>query len=162
MSGFALLRYFGGTTNHWGGWCAPPDPIDFEERDSMPHSGWPFSERLSGALVMARENWSATTWALRLCPRRLGYNTQRYSAAVQRASLCMPSAAGKHARSVRPRIMVPSWWQAPHITVYLNANALRFETDAGNKTVQALAVGVLPDHRLTGACTHLYSRHWRH
>src|SRR6516165_757546 len=24
------LRYFGGATNHWGGWCAVPDPLDFE------------------------------------------------------------------------------------------------------------------------------------
>src|SRR6476619_3693816 len=23
------LRFFGGTTNHWGGWCLPFDPIDF-------------------------------------------------------------------------------------------------------------------------------------
>ena len=37
------LRYFGGTTNHWGGWCAPLDPLDFEEREGVPHSGWPFS-----------------------------------------------------------------------------------------------------------------------
>src|SRR5580658_7550222 len=24
------LRYFGGTTNHWGGWCDIPDSLDFE------------------------------------------------------------------------------------------------------------------------------------
>ena len=37
------LRYFGGTTGHWGGWCAPFDEIDFEKRDWVPHSGWPIS-----------------------------------------------------------------------------------------------------------------------
>jgi choline dehydrogenase-like flavoprotein len=36
------LRFFGGSTNHWGGWCRPLDAIDFEERDWVPHSGWPF------------------------------------------------------------------------------------------------------------------------
>lgn len=36
------LRYFGGTTNHWAGWCRPLDPIDFEERPWIPDSGWPF------------------------------------------------------------------------------------------------------------------------
>ncbi len=36
------LRQFGGTTMHWGGNCAPLDPIDFEERDWVPDSGWPF------------------------------------------------------------------------------------------------------------------------
>ncbi len=37
------LRYFGGSTNHWGGWCRPLDPIDFEAREGLPHSGWPIS-----------------------------------------------------------------------------------------------------------------------
>lgn len=37
----ARLRYFGGTTNHWSGWCAPLDPLDFVQRDWIPHSGWP-------------------------------------------------------------------------------------------------------------------------
>ena len=26
------LRYFGGTTNHWGGFCRPLDEHDFEQR----------------------------------------------------------------------------------------------------------------------------------
>src|SRR5271163_1943823 len=36
------LRYFGGTTNHWGGWCLPLDPIDFEAREGLAYRGWPF------------------------------------------------------------------------------------------------------------------------
>jgi len=35
------LRYFGGSTNHWSGWCHPLDRLDFERRDWVPHSGWP-------------------------------------------------------------------------------------------------------------------------
>jgi choline dehydrogenase-like flavoprotein len=37
----ARLHYFGGTTGHWAGFCSPFDPIDFKERDWVPHSGWP-------------------------------------------------------------------------------------------------------------------------
>jgi choline dehydrogenase-like flavoprotein len=37
------LRYLGGSTNHWGGWCRPLDAIDFEE-SWMPHSGWPIRQ----------------------------------------------------------------------------------------------------------------------
>ena len=37
----ARLRLFGGTTAIWGGRCAELDPIDFEKRDWVPHSGWP-------------------------------------------------------------------------------------------------------------------------
>ena len=35
-------RFLGGSSNCWGGWCRPFDPIDFEERDWIPGSGWPF------------------------------------------------------------------------------------------------------------------------
>jgi choline dehydrogenase-like flavoprotein len=37
------LRYFGGTTNHWGGACRPLDPFDFESHEWVPESGWPLS-----------------------------------------------------------------------------------------------------------------------
>ena len=35
------LRFFGGTTNIWGGRCALLDPLDFSKRAWVPHSGWP-------------------------------------------------------------------------------------------------------------------------
>lgn len=52
----ARLRAFGGTTGHWGGLCAPFDPIDFESRDWVPHSGWPISrEELDPFYARAQE-----------------------------------------------------------------------------------------------------------
>ncbi|EQB10729.1 FAD-dependent oxidoreductase [Sphingobium lactosutens] len=39
----ARLRFFGGTTAIWGGRSAELDPIDFEKRPWIPHSGWPIS-----------------------------------------------------------------------------------------------------------------------
>jgi hypothetical protein len=41
----ARLHYFGGTTGHWGGYCAPLDDIDFSRRSWVPGSGWPISRR---------------------------------------------------------------------------------------------------------------------
>ncbi|MDJ0919935.1 MAG: GMC family oxidoreductase [Henriciella sp.] len=38
------LRLFGGTAAIWGGRCAELDPIDFERRDFVPHSGWPIEK----------------------------------------------------------------------------------------------------------------------
>lgn len=35
------LRYFGGTTNHWAGFCRPLDEVDFEVRPGAAPSGWP-------------------------------------------------------------------------------------------------------------------------
>jgi len=37
------LRYFGGSTNHWGGRCLPLKENDFAVRTWIPHSGWPIS-----------------------------------------------------------------------------------------------------------------------
>lgn len=37
----ARLRYFGGTTNHWGGMCRPLEPHDFQANAASPKSGWP-------------------------------------------------------------------------------------------------------------------------
>jgi len=36
----ARMRMFGGTTNHWSGWCMPLDALDFEARPWVPLSGW--------------------------------------------------------------------------------------------------------------------------
>lgn len=36
-------RRLGGSTAIWGGRCMPFDPIDFETRSHVPHSGWPLS-----------------------------------------------------------------------------------------------------------------------
>jgi choline dehydrogenase-like flavoprotein len=41
----ARLRYFGGTSGHWSGWCAPLDSMDFEKRDWIAYSGWPMTFR---------------------------------------------------------------------------------------------------------------------
>lgn len=37
------LRFLGGTSNHWGGWCRPLDRHDFVPRDDISLSGWPIA-----------------------------------------------------------------------------------------------------------------------
>ena len=50
------LRFFGGTTAIWGGRCAEYDSIDFERRDWVPHSGWPFGpDDIRSYLAEARD-----------------------------------------------------------------------------------------------------------
>lgn len=38
------LRYMGGSSNHWGGWCLPLDEKDYRKKEYLPHSGWPISK----------------------------------------------------------------------------------------------------------------------
>jgi choline dehydrogenase-like flavoprotein len=40
----ARLRFFGGSSNHWGGWTRALDAHDFEPRDDHPMSGWPIAK----------------------------------------------------------------------------------------------------------------------
>jgi choline dehydrogenase-like flavoprotein len=37
------LRFFGGSTNHWGGMCIPLDEGDFLGRAWLPYTGWPIT-----------------------------------------------------------------------------------------------------------------------
>lgn len=39
------LRYFGGTSNHWEGWCRPLDRHDFLSREYVEYNGWPITRR---------------------------------------------------------------------------------------------------------------------
>jgi choline dehydrogenase-like flavoprotein len=39
------LRFMGGSSNHWGGYCRPLDEADFAARDWVPHSGWPITRK---------------------------------------------------------------------------------------------------------------------
>ena len=66
---FARLRMFGGTSNHWGGYCAPLDYHDFEPHPRFPETGWPISEvtwiptwkvpaRYSRYRTVSRKSWS--------------------------------------------------------------------------------------------------------
>lgn len=41
----ARLRFFGGSSNHWGGWTRPLDPYDFEPNANNPLSGWPITQK---------------------------------------------------------------------------------------------------------------------
>ena len=50
-------RYFGGSCNLWAGRSMALNPIDFEKRDWVPHSGWPIPySRSCAVLPVGRTN----------------------------------------------------------------------------------------------------------
>ena len=69
----ARLRQFGGTTGHWAGFCAPFDPIDFEDRDWVADSTWPigldelhpYYERAHVPLELGPYEYGADFWEAR-------------------------------------------------------------------------------------------------
>ena len=63
-------RAFGGSTRLWYGQCLRLDPIDFERRDWVPHSGWPitaaaldpFYDRAEAFAGIAQAVYGPETW----------------------------------------------------------------------------------------------------
>lgn len=42
---YSRFRILGGSTTRWAAQCRPLDPIDFQPRPGIAHSGWPFDHR---------------------------------------------------------------------------------------------------------------------
>ena len=67
-------RYFGGSSNCWGGFCRPLDAHDFETRDWVPNSGWPFGReellpwyrRAQSVLQLGEFDYDPASWERRI------------------------------------------------------------------------------------------------
>lgn len=133
------LRYFGGTTNHWAGHCRPLDPIDFEKRAWVPHSGWPINRKeLDPYYIKAQpilglgeykyEDLDYFTADTRL--PALQFDENRLQTAVYNQS--PPTRFGKvYRKEIR---------NARNIEAYLNANTLELETNESASEITALKV----------------------
>lgn len=144
----ARLRYFGGSTNHWGGWCRPLADIDFEERDWLPHSGWPitrsdlnpFYERAQDLCQLGstdfddHEGWRRQA-NLQPIPLAGEDVVTRYFIFSQ------PTRFGEVYRSdIR---------QAQNVSTYLHSNVTEIMPDATASKVDRLDVATLAGNRFT-------------
>jgi len=137
----ARLRYFGGTTNHWGGMCRPLDEIDFEKRDWVAHSGWPFRksdltpfyERAQAICQLGPFAYDAEFWEDTQNSPSLPFTGNRVLTKVYQLS--PPTRFGK---VYRDEIM-----HADNFSTYLHANVVDIETTETAKTVNRLRVATL-------------------
>lgn len=141
------LRYFGGTTNHWGGWCLPFEAIDFEPRgEEFPYHGWPFSKaQLDQFYARAQEVCQLGPYDYR--PSRWG---------VRRDEVPPPFAGpdfGVRIIQENPLRFGPAYApelrRAPRVTVYLHANAVHFDAGETETEVEAVAVKTLSGNAFT-------------
>lgn len=75
------LRYFGGTSNHWGGWTRALDPIDFAPKPYVPLSGWPLPQIALDAYRAEADSIldvPSATEAPDLPVRQSGYDFRRF------------------------------------------------------------------------------------
>lgn len=137
-------RFLGGSSNCWGGWCRPLDEWDFERRDWVPDSGWPFGrselapyyERAHQVLKLGPDNFDAAFWEEaigRSDVRRIPLDSPRIADTVSQFS--PPVRFGVDYRDDLKR--------AASVAVYLYANAIDIETDADARTVKRVKVKTL-------------------
>jgi choline dehydrogenase-like flavoprotein len=143
-------RYLGGSSNCWGGWCRPLDPWDFDKRDWVAHSGWPFGldelapyyERTHSLLKLGPNNFDPAYWEQaigRRDVRRLPFVTGRVRDTI--AQFSPPARFGKlYRRDLE---------QSQRVRVFLYANAVDIETDAQAATVSRIQVATLTGRRMT-------------
>ena len=138
------LRFFGGSTNHWmGSNCALLD-IDFEKRDWVPHSGWPFARRVLDPY------YERARFYLDLDER--GFE----SAAWERAGGYPPFHPGLEKLETRIYEYRPVRFgtrfredieRSKNVSVYLHATTLEIETNEAATTVTGLRAGTLEGKR---------------
>jgi len=142
-------RYLGGSSNCWGGWCRPLDPWDFDKRDWVAHSGWPFGlEELApyyasthSLLKLGPNNFEPAHWEQainRRDVRRIPFITGNVRDTV--AHFSPPVRFGKLYRT--------DLEQSKRVRIFLFANAIDIETDAQAATVSRIRVATLTGRRM--------------
>ncbi len=142
------LRYFGGTTNHWGGMCAPLAAEDFRLRPWVQYSGWPIAaddlapywRRAVPYVQISSDTFSAGDWADEL-PAIFRGNTLGDRLAPLLFQQSPPTRFGE---VFRERLTA-----AKSVETLLHANVLSLITDADGRAVERIAVGCLDGNRFT-------------
>ncbi len=137
----ARLRFFGGTTNIWGGRCVPLDRLDFERRPWVPHSGWPLSlenllpyyGRAHEALGLGPFAYGDEVWAHlaeappAFDPERIGTRFWRFDERKERFG------AGQCTDLI----------DSPAARVVLHANVVRLQADRDARAIEHVVVRAL-------------------
>ncbi|HEY0527807.1 MAG TPA: GMC family oxidoreductase [Gemmatimonadaceae bacterium] len=135
----AAERFFGGATNHWAGWCATYDALDFEKRDWIPHSGWPitradldpFYARAQPILELGPYKYDAADWKNGDAERAtLLPDSQLFYTKMWQFS--PPTRFGQKYRS--------DIVNSPNVHLYTYANVVEVEANEGLSAVQSVRV----------------------
>lgn len=147
-------RRFGGSTTIWGGRCMPFDPIDFETRDYVPHSGWPLSRdellpyygRANRLCEAGEFNYSA---AESLGPHSRpiidGFTSPHFGDDALERFSCPTNFAARYGHKLTT---------ADNVTVLLNANVVSIRLHQAGDHVDWLDVRTLTGKRFTARAQH--------
>ncbi|MGB8765134.1 MAG: GMC family oxidoreductase [Burkholderiales bacterium] len=137
-------RFLGGSSNCWGGWCRPFEDIDFKQRDWVANSGWPFGQE------EVAPYYARTHELLQLGP--VNYDSAFWVKAVNRADVQLLPLTKNKIEDVLIQFSPPARFgkvyhdelsKAKFSSVYLYANVVNIETDAGGQSVKRVHVKTL-------------------
>ncbi|RDJ98641.1 FAD-dependent oxidoreductase [Paraburkholderia lacunae] len=143
-------RYFGGSSNCWGGWCRPLDPWDFEKRDWIPHSGWPFGldelapyyARTHELLKLGPQNFDPAYWE-----REIGRHDVRR---IPLATGDMRDTVAQFSPPVRfGKLYRDELSRSSRVRVFLYANVLNIDADAQASSISRVQVATLGGRRMS-------------
>jgi choline dehydrogenase-like flavoprotein len=134
---YSRFRTFGGSTSRWAAQCRPLDPIDFQPRPGIAHSGWPFdhhhleawyprAQAVCGLGLDHEPTWVPDPGALPLAGDELAAILFRFG---------YPRNFGQAYR--------PELERAVNIEVLLNASAVEIQPAADLRSVQAIRAETL-------------------
>jgi choline dehydrogenase-like flavoprotein len=140
------LRYFGGSTNHWGGHCVPIRAVHFERRPWIPDSGWPISRddldpyyvRAHAILGLGEFDYDAKRLSAALGKRMFPFDPSKVETVISRYN---PLRFGPYYHDVLQR--------ADNLTTYLWGNLVRLDRHPSNSYVTQLAVRTLAGNAYT-------------
>ena len=131
------LRYFGGTTNHWAGWCSPLDEIDFEVRDWVPHSGWPINRQDLEPYYQKAHHYCQIDSD--------GYGIDTLSDPSHQFPEYEPSKLRTAFWKISPptrfgQVYRDDLERSENVSVYLHANVVNIETSTGGSNVSQIRI----------------------
>lgn len=137
------LRFFGGTSNHWGGICRPFDEADFEAREGIPFTGWPikkadvdpFYARAVPIVRLHSGDWALTDWSPDHNPAPLRLDSDRI---VTRVTQVVDQRLRSFGENYEDELRT-----APNVTVYLHANAKGVQADESARSATSVPVVTL-------------------
>lgn len=147
----ARLRFLGGTTNHWAGWCRPLDALDFEVRDWIPHSGWPlrksdlvpFYERAQPICQLGPYRYAARDWTGPGAPA-LPFASNRFL--TRTFQLSPPTRFGETYRADLEK--------SETIRTLLYANCIGIQASPNGKSIARVQAATLTGRRFTATAKH--------
>jgi hypothetical protein len=148
-------RQLGGTTNVWGGRCAPFDAIDFTVRDYVPYSGWPITKaELDPYYARAHTYCELGSYQYQVA------TALPSSQAAMIPGLDAPEVDQEQLWLFSPPTnfrtrFVDAILQASNIKLYLYANCLQIVTDPAGKGVDHLVICSLEENK-----SYVYAKHF--